>query len=95
MKITCARTIQALSVFIFYSITLFFVQRALAGLQVNSMRSLAEIIIAFLLFNSVYDPVTQKMAGFKNQEDHHRDMGNPHTIDSLYARSCHPMLARP
>ncbi len=88
MKITCARILQILSVFIFHTITLFFVQRVLAGFQVNSMRSLAEITIAFLLVNTVYDPVTQELAGFKNQEYHHRGMGGSHTIHSFCARSC-------
>ena len=39
-----------------------------------------------LLVNTVYDPITQELAGFENQVSHHGGMGGPQN---------HPFILRP
>ncbi len=54
MKITRARIIQILSVFIVHAITLFLVQRSLSGFQVDSLRSLLVLTIALAFTQAAF-----------------------------------------
>jgi hypothetical protein len=54
MKITRARIIQVVSVFIVHALTLFILQRSLAGFQADSLRSLVFLTIALGITQSVF-----------------------------------------